>query len=68
MEQYKEDRQKLEIADVKGDIRVLTAKIDTIENNHLAHIKKDIDRILYILSAVGLVILGELFVLLNTVL
>ena len=68
MEQYKEDRQKLEIADVKGDIRVLTSKIDTIENNHLAHIKKDIDRILYILSAVGLVILGELFVLLNKVL
>jgi|TARA_R110000851_G_scaffold253265_1_gene405722 hypothetical protein len=68
MEQYKEDRQKLEIADVKGDIRVLAAKIDTIENNHLAHIKKDIDRILYILSAVGLVILGELFVLLNKVL
>ena len=68
MEQYKEDRKKLEIADVKGDIRVLASKIDTIENNHLAHIKKDIDRILYILSAVGLVILGELFVLLNKVL
>tara|TARA_A100001011_G_scaffold294077_1_gene306084 strand:+ start:904 stop:1110 length:207 start_codon:yes stop_codon:yes gene_type:complete len=68
MEQYKEDRQKLEIADVKSDIRVLAQKIDTIENNHLAHIKKDIDRILYILSAVGLVILGELFVLLNKVL
>jgi|TARA_X000001036_G_C20356014_1_gene674538 hypothetical protein len=68
MEQYKEDRQKLEIADVKSDIRVLAQKVDTIENNHLAHIKKDIDRILYILSAVGLVILGELFVLLNKVL
>ena len=68
MEQYKEDRQKLEIADVKSDIRVLAQKVDTIENNHLAHIKKDIDRILYILAAVGLVILGELFVLLNKVL
>ena len=68
MEQYKEDRRKLEIADVKSDIRVLAQKVDTIENNHLAHIKKDIDRILYILSAVGLVILGELFVLLNMVL
>jgi len=31
MEQYKEDRQKLEIADVKGDIRVLAAKIDTMK-------------------------------------
>ena len=68
MEQYKEDRRKLEIEDVKSNIRVLAQKVDTIENNHLAHIKKDIDRILYILSAVGLVILGELFVLLNKVL
>ena len=68
MEVYKIDKTKLEVAEVKGEIKVLYNKIDTIENNHLAHIKKDIDRILYILSAVGLVVLGELFVLLNKVL
>jgi hypothetical protein len=68
MEAYKIDKTKLEVAEVKGEIKVLYNKIDTIENNHLAHIKKDIDRILYILSAVGLVVLGELFVLLNKVL
>lgn len=68
MEQYKEDMQKLEIADVKSEIKIIYNKIDTIENNHLAHIKKDIDRILYILAAVGLAVLGELFVLLNKVL
>jgi hypothetical protein len=68
MEAYKADKTKLEVAEVKGEIKVLYNKIDTIENNHLAHIKKDIDRILYILSAVGLVVLGELFVLLNKVL
>ena len=68
MEEYKTDKTKLEVAEVKGEIKVLYNKIDTIENNHLAHIKKDIDRILYILSAVGMVVLGELFVLLNKVL
>jgi Mg2+ and Co2+ transporter CorA len=68
MEAYKTDKTKLEVAEVKGEIKVLYNKIDTIENNHLAHIKKDIDRILYILSAVGMVVLGELFVLLNKVL
>lgn len=68
MEAYKSDKTKLEVAELKGEIKVLYNKIDTIENNHLAHIKKDIDRILYILSAVGLVVLGELFVLLNKVL
>ena len=56
MEQYREDRRKLEIADVKAEVRILHNKIDTIENNHLAHIKKDIDRILYILAAVGLAV------------
>ena len=50
------------------EIALIKQKLDTLENNHLAHIKKDIDRILYILGAVGLVVLGELFVLLNAVL
>jgi len=50
------------------DVALIKQKLDTLENNHLAHIKKDIDRILYILGAVGLVVLGELFVLLNAVL
>ena len=68
MEAYKVDKTKLEVAEIKGEIKVLYNKIDTIENNHLAQIKKDIDRILYILSAVGIVVLGELFVLLNKVL
>ena len=68
MEAYKVDKTKLEVAEIKGEIKVLYNKIDTIENNHLAHIKKDIDRILYILSAVVMVVLGELFVLLNKVL
>ena len=50
------------------DVALIKQKLDTLENNHLAHIKKDIDRILYVLGAVGLVVLGELFVLLNAVL
>ena len=50
------------------DVALIKQKLDTLENNHLAHIKKDIDRILYILGAVGLTVLAELFVLLNAVL
>ena len=68
MEQYQKDKDKTDIAELKGEVKLLHSKIDTIENNHLAHIKKDIDRILYVLGAVGLVVLGELFVLLNKVL
>ena len=50
------------------DVALIKQKLDILENNHLAHIKKDVDRILYILGAVGIVVLGEFFVLLNAVL
>ena len=50
------------------DVALIKQKLDILENNHLGHIKKDVDRILYILGAVGIVVLGELFVLLNAVL
>ena len=65
--QYEKDKHQQEISELKAYVKVLYTKIDTIENNHLAHIQKDIDRILYILSAVGLAVLGELFVILNKV-
>jgi hypothetical protein len=59
---------KEELVKVHGQINLIKQQLDTLENNHLAHIKKDIDRILYVLGAVGIAVLGELFVLLNKVL
>ena len=50
MEQYQKDKDKTDITELKGEVKLLHSKIDTIENNHLAHIKKDIDRILYVLE------------------
>ena len=47
------------------EIALIKQKLDVLENNHLAHIKKDIDRILYVLGAIGLAVLGELFLLIN---
>ena len=58
---------KEEIIRIHGAIEKIDQRLDTLENNHLAHIKKDIDRIMYVLGAVGLAVLGELFVLLNKV-
>ena len=66
MSRHTENRE--ELLKVHGEINLIKQKLDTLENNHLAHIKKDIDRILYILGAVGLAVLGELFILLNKVL
>ena len=62
------ENEKQSIAKLDKEIAVINTEISEIKNNHLAHIKKDIDRILYILGAVGIAVLGELFILLNKVL
>ena len=66
MSRHSENKE--EILLIHSAIEKINLKLDTLENNHLAHIKKDIDRIMYVLGAVGLAVLGELFVLLNKVL
>jgi|TARA_B100000513_G_C11846190_1_gene167638 ribosomal protein L29 len=62
------ENEKHTIAKLDKEVAVIKTEISEIKDNHLAHIKKDIDRILYILGAVGLAVLGELFILLNKVL
>ena len=62
------ENEKQSIAKLDKEVAVIKTEVSEIKNNHLEHIKKDIDRILYILGAVGLAVLGELFILLNKVL
>jgi len=52
-----------EILKIHGAIDLINQRIDTIENNHLAHMQKDIDRIQYILAAVGLGVAAQVLVL-----
>ena len=55
---------KEEILKVHNRIDLIDQKLDTLENNHLAHMQKDIDRIIYIISAIGLGLLGQFLYLL----
>lgn len=59
------ESDKNTIQKLDTEIALIKQKLDVLENNHLAHIKKDIDRILYVLGAIGLAVLGELFLLIN---
>ena len=52
-----------EILRIHGAIDLINQRIDTIENNHLTHMQKDIDRIQYILAAVGLGVAAQVLVL-----
>ena len=59
---------KEEILKIHGCIDLINQRIDTIENNHLAHMQKDIDRIQYILTAVGLGVAAQVLVLVTNLL
>ena len=56
-----------EILKIHGAIDLINQRIDTIENNHLAHMQKDIDRIQYILTAVGLGVAAPVLVLVTSI-
>ena len=56
---------KEKIVELDGKIKLVNQKIDLIIKNHLHHMKKDIDRILYGLGAIGLLVLGQLLYILT---
>ena len=56
---------KEELLKVHNRIDLIDQKLDTLENNHLAHMQKDIDRIIYIISVIGLGLLGQFLYLLT---
>tara|TARA_R100000655_G_scaffold123_3_gene628 strand:+ start:44 stop:247 length:204 start_codon:yes stop_codon:yes gene_type:complete len=56
-----------EILKIHGAIDLINQRIDTIENNHLAHMQKDIDRIQYILTAVGLGVAAQVLYLVTSI-
>ena len=58
MSRHTENRE--EILKIHGAIDLINQRIDTIENNHLAHMQKDIDRISKVLYTIGFMILGQL--------
>ena len=59
---------KIEITEVKGDIKLINQELDSIKNNHLTHIQKSITTINKILWTVGIMIFAELFLLLRQLL
>ena len=59
---------KEEILKIHGAIDLINQRIDTIENKHLKHMQKDIDRIQYVLAAVGLGVAAQVLVLVTNLL
>ena len=55
----------LEIERIKGDIKLIEQSLDTIKNNHLFHIEKSIASINKVLWTVGLMVFGQLAIVLR---
>lgn len=60
-------QNKLEITEMKGDLKLLNQKIHTIETNHLVHLQKDIDKINKILWTVGVMVFAQFIWLVKTI-
>jgi len=61
-------KNELAIQEIRGELRLLDQKLDTIKSNDLCHLQKAVDGIQRVLRAVGLLVLGHLGVAIKTAL
>ena len=63
-----EMQNKLEIIEMKGELKLLHQKIDTIKSNDLVHMEKAINGINQVLWTVGVMVFAQFIWLIKTVL
>ena len=61
-------QNELDIVELRGEMKLLSQKLDTFKDNDLVHIQKSVDGIQKVLWAVGLLVLGHLGVAIKTAL
>ena len=53
-------KNELAITELRGDIRLLGQKLDTLKDNDIAHLQKSIDGVQKVMWTVGVLVLGHL--------
>ena len=61
-------KNELAITEIRGDIRLLGQKLDTIKDNDIAHLQKSLEGIQKVMWTVGVLVLGHLGVAIKTAL
>ncbi|MBC40637.1 MAG: hypothetical protein CML19_00155 [Pusillimonas sp.] len=61
-------KNELDIIELRGEIKLLGQKIDTIKTNDLHHLQKSIDGVQKVLWTVGVLVLGHLGVAIKSTL
>ena len=59
MAKDRERQNEIELVRLRGEIKVLSERIEVIKNNDLHHVQKSLDFITKILWGVGFLILGQ---------
>jgi len=65
MKQQEIQDLRIEVTEVKGDIKLINQEISQIKDNHLSHIEKSITNINKIIWTVGILVFAELILLLK---
>jgi|TARA_R110002020_G_scaffold460844_2_gene679513 hypothetical protein len=55
-------KNEMDILELRGEIKLLDQKLDTIKDNDLRHLQKAVDGITKVLWGVGILVLGQLAV------
>jgi len=60
-------KNKLDIVELKGEIKLLRQEVDTVKTNHIWHLQKSIDGINKVLWTVGFMVLAQFLWVIKTV-
>tara|TARA_R110000787_G_scaffold102715_1_gene208837 strand:- start:97 stop:306 length:210 start_codon:yes stop_codon:yes gene_type:complete len=61
-------KEKLDIVELRGEIKLLRQEVDTVKNNHIFHLQKSIDSINKVLWTVGFMVLAQFVWVIKTAL
>ena len=61
-------KNKLDIVELRGEIKLLRQEVDTVKNNHIWHLQKSIDGINKVLWTVGFMVLAQFLWVIKTAL
>ena len=59
---------EVEIERINTEVQLCKQKLDIIENNHLVHIQKDLDRLNKVLWVVGIMVFSQLLFVVRNIL
>ena len=68
MDEQIDIKNKLDIVELQGEIKLLRQEIDTVKNNHIWHLQKSIDGINKVLWTVGFMVLAQFIWVIKTAL